>query len=521
MLRQPDKSVLEIYCFITRTGPAKMAPKKSKKISLNEFLGDSTLGSWADEMDSLPSAPAARTDDDQGRPKDRYGRKDDFLSSRLICSHLADRSATQRDDLPLPTQPPYTAFIGNLAFDLTEMELEDLFSPLKTKSVKIIRDREDKPKGFGYIEFEDLEGLKEAIAKSGSNFAGRNIRVSVAEPPKERPGFGGAGGGFDDDSKFDSPWRRDGPLPDLHDSRDSRRRPSSGDRTLPSVAEGASDWRSNRSSRSVHESEPPSYKRKGSGFSTPEGQIGAADKEEVWSKGSKFVPSTSGQSEERFGSLRGRGDMAPPKDPTGEEGDWRSSARPRPGGPGGGGISPSNSTPPTPQMGRRKLELLPRSGNASATPSPLSSPKMGPTPPTSSSSSRANPFGAARPVDVSNREKEVAERLDREREATKDRLSMSRTNSRQASERTPTISSKTPPPTSVTSPQISASSKVTNAQPKSPNVTLAPNVRPTLSFANVAANKEAASENRVEEANDDKLDANIEKVTERVAEVVI
>lgn len=31
--------------------------------------------------------------------------------------------------------------------------------------------------------------------------------------------------------------------------------------------------------------------------------------------------------------------MAPPKDPTGEEGDWRSSARPRPGGPGGGGIS--------------------------------------------------------------------------------------------------------------------------------------------------------------------------------------
>jgi RNA recognition motif. (a.k.a. RRM, RBD, or RNP domain) len=144
-------------------------------------------------MDSFTAA--ARTDDDQGRPKDRYGRRDDFLSTRresciyipplsYLCSYLADRSATQRDDLPLPTQPPYTAFIGNLAFDLTEVELEDLFSPLKvrvfiaiwgisklytqTKSVKIIRDREDKPKGFGYIEFEDLEGLKEAIAKSGS-----------------------------------------------------------------------------------------------------------------------------------------------------------------------------------------------------------------------------------------------------------------------------------------------------------------------------------------------------------------
>jgi hypothetical protein len=50
------------------------APKKGKKISLNEFLGDSgkqrtisllhkisfhswpALGSWADEMDSLPNA---------------------------------------------------------------------------------------------------------------------------------------------------------------------------------------------------------------------------------------------------------------------------------------------------------------------------------------------------------------------------------------------------------------------------------------------------------------------------------
>lgn len=53
----------------------------------------------------------------------------------------------------------------------------------------------------------------------------------------------------------------------------------------------------------------------------------------------------------------------------------------------------NGSTPPTPQMGRRKLDLLPRSGNVSASPSPLSSPKMGPTPP---ASSRSNPFGAAR-----------------------------------------------------------------------------------------------------------------------------
>ena len=38
-----------------------------------------------------------------------------------------------REDLPLPTQPPYTAFVGNLAFDLTESELEDFFSSSKVR----------------------------------------------------------------------------------------------------------------------------------------------------------------------------------------------------------------------------------------------------------------------------------------------------------------------------------------------------------------------------------------------------
>lgn len=73
----------------------------------------------------------------------------------------------------------------------------------QTKSVKIIKDRDEKPKGFGYIEFAELDGLKDALTKSGTvslsaisscmfnrppnqSFAGRTIRVSVAEPRKSR-----------------------------------------------------------------------------------------------------------------------------------------------------------------------------------------------------------------------------------------------------------------------------------------------------------------------------------------------
>ncbi|KAJ7274583.1 hypothetical protein B0H12DRAFT_1089306 [Mycena haematopus] len=488
-----------------------MPPKKAKKISLNEFLGDSTLGSWADEMESLPSAPAVRTDEEQARGNDRFGRRgDDFLSSR------PDRQGPPREDLPLPTQPPYTAFIGNLAFDLTEQELDDFFGSSKTKSIKIIKDREEKPKGFGYIEFEDLDGLKDALAKSGSNFSGRTIRVSVAEPPKERPGFSG---GYEDDSKFDNPWRRDGPLPPSTDSRDSSRRRfdgPSGDRVLPSVSEGPSDWRSSRPAAraTTVDTDSSSYRRKGSGFSTPV-EPSPADREEVWAIGSKFKPAPPPEdsgSSSRFGNIRGRSDIPAAKE---EESDWRG-ARSKP--VSRGSVSPNSSTPPTPQLNRRKLELLPRSGNASSAPSPLSSPKIGPTPPASGGAPRSSPFGAAKPVDVTGREKEVTDKVEKEREIMKEKLSMSRTNSRTATERT-FNRTRTPPPGSA--PQSPKSPKLAPVTaPKPAASSTAPTVRPSLSFASAAAKKENVPEKKAQ-GESKEVDAEVGRVADVISEVTI
>jgi translation initiation factor 4B len=39
---------------------------------------------------------------------------------------------------------------------------------MQVKSVKIIKSKDEKPKGFGYIEFEDIDGLKDALLKTGS-----------------------------------------------------------------------------------------------------------------------------------------------------------------------------------------------------------------------------------------------------------------------------------------------------------------------------------------------------------------
>jgi len=90
-----------------------------------------------------------------------------------------------REQLPLPTQPPYTAHIANLSFDATQGDVNDFFRECQVTNVRIVEDRLDhKPKGFGYVEFGTLEGLKSALALSGNTLAGRQVRVSVAEPRK-------------------------------------------------------------------------------------------------------------------------------------------------------------------------------------------------------------------------------------------------------------------------------------------------------------------------------------------------
>lgn len=90
-----------------------------------------------------------------------------------------------REQLPLPTKPPYTVHLGNMSFDATEGDIQDLFHACQVTSVRIVEDKVDhKPKGFGYAEFASLDGLKKALDFNGSQFQGRNIRVSVAEPRK-------------------------------------------------------------------------------------------------------------------------------------------------------------------------------------------------------------------------------------------------------------------------------------------------------------------------------------------------
>ncbi|MFP4527832.1 MAG: RNA recognition motif domain-containing protein [Candidatus Kapaibacterium sp.] len=75
-----------------------------------------------------------------------------------------------------------TIYVGNLLFQTTEDEVQDLFSQYGTvNSVKLISDRQTgRPRGFGFVEMDD-EDAQEAIEKlNGAEFGGRTLKVNEA-----------------------------------------------------------------------------------------------------------------------------------------------------------------------------------------------------------------------------------------------------------------------------------------------------------------------------------------------------
>ncbi len=85
-------------------------------------------------------------------------------------------------------------YVGNLSFQTTEQNLNELFSPHgNVHEVKIITDREtQRPRGFAFVTMGDAKGGQAAIdALNGQSFEGRNLTVNEAKPMENRSGGGG------------------------------------------------------------------------------------------------------------------------------------------------------------------------------------------------------------------------------------------------------------------------------------------------------------------------------------------
>ena len=95
-------------------------------------------------------------------------------------------------------------YVGNLSFETTENELQDLFATAgAVQEVILIQDRiTGKSKGFGFVTMATDEEAKKAIGQiNGKSVGGRALTVNEARPKEDRPpggprrDFGGGGGG--------------------------------------------------------------------------------------------------------------------------------------------------------------------------------------------------------------------------------------------------------------------------------------------------------------------------------------
>eukprot|EP00051_Salpingoeca_urceolata_P016769 m.224765 g.224765 ORF g.224765 m.224765 type:complete len:480 (+) comp18776_c0_seq1:147-1586(+) len=408
-------------------GKKKKKKTKGKTLSLHEFVGETAVVAKPGLQAALPSAP---------------------------------RSSGGAIDLStLPTSPPFTAFVGNLAYEIDEEDVARFFREKEcgVVSVRIPRDGADRIKGFGYTEFETQNDLANALALSGEPLLGRPVRVDLASqndrdgdraggdrggregddpdfgrsdfgdwrggpkisdrapPARGSGGFGDRGGdrfgnrdrdggdryGGASDDRWDS-VRSQGPA--ARDDRDNRpRHDDRGPRSEPSRSDDAGDWRS-----APREERPPRGGDDFDRFAPRRDDRGPRRDDRGHDEFDRFAPRDDRRDDrgprrddrghddfDRFAERapreeRGRDDRYAPRPD--EPSDWRK--KPEEDRP----AEPERQPEPEAPRERPKLKLAPRSEAAASEES-------------AAGSSKASPFGAARPVDTAAKLSEVEEKL--------------------------------------------------------------------------------------------------------------
>jgi cold-inducible RNA-binding protein len=99
-------------------------------------------------------------------------------------------------------------YVGNLSFNTTENELQELFSQAGTvQEVTLMQDKfTGKSRGFAFVTMGSEADAQNAITKfNGQTIEGRPLTVNEARPREARPpggggggrgGYGGGGGGY-------------------------------------------------------------------------------------------------------------------------------------------------------------------------------------------------------------------------------------------------------------------------------------------------------------------------------------
>ncbi|XP_062827200.1 eukaryotic translation initiation factor 4B isoform X2 [Anolis carolinensis] len=377
----------------------KKTKKKGKTLTLTDFLAED--GGSAPTYAPKPVSWADETDDLEGDVSTTWHSNDDdmYRAPPIDRSILptAPRAAREPniDRSRLPKSPPYTAFLGNLPYDVTEESIKDFFRGLNISAVRLPREpsNPERLKGFGYAEFEDLESLLQALSLNEESLGNRRIRVDVADQAQDKDrddrSFGRDRDRNRDSERFESDWRARPATDNFDDYPPRRGEDSFGDRYRDRDRYDSDRYRDGP-------------RREMDRF----GGRDRYDDRRDYDRGG--FDSRSGSSRRAFGSgyrrdddFRGGGDRYEDRyDRRDDRMDRWSSSR----DDYSRDDSRRDDRGPTQ---RPKLNLKPRS-----------TPKEEDTSvaPATQSSRAASIFGGAKPVDTAAREREVEERLQKEQE---------------------------------------------------------------------------------------------------------
>ncbi|EPE36370.1 RNA-binding, RBD [Glarea lozoyensis ATCC 20868] len=151
-----------------------VAPAADNEQSAVKQATESAFGDEGSDFGENPSAYGERAPREQ-QDRSSFDRGG-YRGGRDDRRQAAPRPP--RDDLTL--EPTDTVYVGNLLFEVTGADLEREFGEFGTvKSATIATDARQLSKGFGYVQFENVEQAKAAIeAKHETQFEGRRMIVN-------------------------------------------------------------------------------------------------------------------------------------------------------------------------------------------------------------------------------------------------------------------------------------------------------------------------------------------------------
>ncbi|XP_076250153.1 eukaryotic translation initiation factor 4B-like isoform X2 [Rhynchophorus ferrugineus] len=162
---------------------------KGKTLALTDFLQETT--------GSLPSQPIRKSTASWAEEVDSADLSSTFIN---VVLPTAPKASRDYDDIAskVPKEPPFIAYLSNLPYDIDEDEIATFFKNMRISNMRIPKN--DRPgdshklKGYGYVEFEDRESLMNALIIPDMTLKNRRIRIEVATNTENDRRRGGPGG---------------------------------------------------------------------------------------------------------------------------------------------------------------------------------------------------------------------------------------------------------------------------------------------------------------------------------------